>query len=96
MKSFDIPKSLNGAELVDELLDAGISLPKEIGFHRNVVVPRIEDGKLWLDISNADEAKATEIVAKHNGTTISPEPTVAEKLASVGLNLDDLKAALGL
>jgi len=25
-----------------------------------------------------------------------PEPTVAEKLASVGLNLDDLKVALGL
>ena len=25
-----------------------------------------------------------------------PEPTVEEKLASVGLNIDDLKAALGI
>ena len=27
---------------------------------------------------------------------VKPEPTVAEKLASVGLSVDDLKAALGL
>ena len=25
-----------------------------------------------------------------------PEPSIEEKLASIGLNLDDLKAALGL
>ena len=27
---------------------------------------------------------------------VKPEPTVAEKLASVGLSVDDLKTALGL
>jgi hypothetical protein len=31
-----------------------------------------------------------------NPTPPKPEPTVAEKLASVGLSLDDLKAALGV
>lgn len=42
---------------------------------------------------NQDEADA--LIAAHNPSAPS-EPTVAEKLASVGLDLDDLKAALGL
>jgi hypothetical protein len=54
------------------------------------------EGRLWLDILEADKAKAEAVVAAHNGTTIAPEPTIEDKLASVGLNLDDLKAALGL
>ena len=50
---------------------------------------------LWLDISNSDKAKAESIVAAHNGTTIAPEPTIAEKLASVGLSLEELRTGLG-
>jgi hypothetical protein len=40
------------------------------------------------------KAQAQAALTAHDGTT--PEPTVAEKLASVGLSLDDLKAALGV
>jgi hypothetical protein len=48
----------------------------------------------WLD----ERAKPTmaAIQAAIANPLPEPEPTVADKLASVGLNLDDLKAALGL
>lgn len=88
MISFDRPKNLNGTELVSELKLAGIevaNLPVDNG-----------EGKLFLDIDAKHKEKAAEIVAAHNGTTVAPEPTVADKLASVGLNVDDLKSALGL
>jgi hypothetical protein len=88
MIQFTKPTNLNGAELLAELNAAGISIEKS---------PVIDgDGNFWLDIAKADEAKAKPIVATHNGTIISPEPTVADKLLSVGLSIDDLKLALGL
>lgn len=41
------------------------------------------------------QQEADDAIKSHN--PVKPtEPTVAEKLASVGLNLDDLKLALGL
>ena len=48
----------------------------------------------WLD----DRSKPTmaEINAAIANPLPEPEPTVTEKLASVGLSVDDLKAALGL
>lgn len=44
---------------------------------------------------NATEAELLAAFAAHN-PPLPAEPTVAEKLASVGLSVDDLKAALGL
>ena len=88
---FDKPKNLNGAELRKELRDSGIDISDSI-----FAVELNGDGKLGLDIKLADEAQASLIVAAHNGTTVAPEPTIEDKLASVGLSLDDLKAALGL
>lgn len=49
----------------------------------------------WLDTEQAKPTKA-EIEAAIANPLPEPEPTVADKLASVGLNLDDLKEALGL
>lgn len=90
MLIFKKPENLNGAELVAELASVGIVV-------NNKTSPRInDDGDLVLDMSEADKAKATPIVAAHNGTIIPPEPTVADKLASAGLTVDELKAALGL
>jgi len=40
------------------------------------------------------KTEAQAALSAHDGTT--PEATIAEKLASVGLSIDDLKAALGL
>jgi len=86
MIQFTKPQNLNGAELLKELKDAGIV----------AATPTVDGDLFWLDLDQKDAAKAEAIVKNHNGTLIAPEPTVQEKLASVGLSLDDLKAALGL
>jgi hypothetical protein len=88
MKKFIKPTNLNGAELLSELNGAGIAITEKAIVDGN--------GDLLLDIADKDEAAAKEIIAAHNGTIVAPEQTVEEKLASVGLNLGDLKTALGL
>jgi len=88
MITFTKPANLNGTELVAELKAQNVLVK---GFP-------IDDGNgnLLLDIKQTDEAKAALVVQAHNGTTIAPELTVADKLASVGLSIDDLKSVLGL
>ena len=91
MIQFTKPTNLNGTELLAELALVGVTL------QNGTEAPFIDgNGDFWLDIKAADEVKAAPIVAAHNGTTIAPETTVADKLASVGLSIDDLKAALGV
>lgn len=91
MIKFTKPTNLNGSELLDELADVGIVLDSK------TQRPLIDgNGDFWLDVSEADKAKAEAVVAAHNGTTVAPEPTIKDKLTSVGLSLPDLKAALGL
>jgi len=90
MISFTKPTNLNGIELRDELNAGGVA----ISYDLDVMVVD-GNGNLLLDISESDTAKATPIVATHNGTTVAPEPTIAQKLASVGLTIEELKAALG-
>jgi hypothetical protein len=85
MKIFTKPIKLNGAELREELKAEGIIVEKIYDF---------ADGTIGFETNNENTAAA--VVAAHNGTTIAPEPTIEDKLASVGLNLNDLKAALGL
>lgn len=93
MIQFNIPNNLNGKELVEELEAAGVSvIPDE----RNIKAPVINgDGTFWLDINPEDETKAAPVIAAHNGTIVIPEPTVTDKLASVGLSIEELKVALG-
>jgi len=88
MIQFTKPTNLNGTELLTELNAEGVEITQP---------PMIDgNGDFWLDIAEADKAKATLIVAAHNGTMILPELTIDQKLASVGLSVTDLKAALGL
>lgn len=49
----------------------------------------------WFIGGVENEIEALQALEKHNPPAPTP-PTVAEKLALVGLSLDDLKAALGL
>jgi hypothetical protein len=49
----------------------------------------------WLDNKQTAPSWA-EVEAEINNPTPQPEPTIDDKLASVGLTLPDLKAALGL
>lgn len=89
MISFDKPTQFEGAQFCEELEAAGVKINKNTS-------PLIDaNGVFWLDIEAKDTQKAQDILNAHVPKP-RPEPTVAEKLASVGLNLDDLKAALGL
>jgi len=85
MKTFTKPENLNGTELMAELAVVGIVVDKIFDF---------SDGTIGFETDN--ESAAAPVVAAHNGTTVAPEPTIEDKLASVGLNLTDLKSALGL
>lgn len=85
MEIFNKPQNLNGAELKNELAIAGFIVEEIIDF---------ADGTIGFNCENKD--KAAQIVEAHNGNTQISEPTIEDKLTSVGLNLSDLKAALGL
>ena len=83
MKTFTKPENLNGAELQAELASAGIIVDEIFDLANGMIAFQTES-----------ESEATAIVAAHNGTTVAPEPTIADKLASVGLSLDELKSAI--
>jgi hypothetical protein len=88
MITFDKPKNLNGIQLIKELKAASITVTDD---------PEIDgNGNFRLAVSEADKAATAAIVAAHDGITTTPELSVTEKLASVGLSINDLKIALGL
>jgi len=90
MQTFTKPTNLNGAELRVELNNAGVKISNEI----SALI--VSENQLILDIADKDQAKAETVVTAHNGTTVAAEPTIDEKLASVGLSINDLRSALGL
>jgi hypothetical protein len=49
----------------------------------------------WFVSGDVSAEQAQALLDAHNPTPPS-EPTIAEKLASVGLSVDELKAALGV
>lgn len=88
MIKFTRPANLNGEQLMAELKAAGVK-PKDY--------PLLDsENDLWLDIDKKDESKAATVIASHNGSTEQREPSIEQKLASVGINIDDLKALLGV
>ena len=65
MIQFTKPINLNGAELMQELLNAGIEIN---------VPPMVDgDSKLWLWIEEKDRDLTKSVVSTHNGTIISDE-----------------------
>jgi hypothetical protein len=89
MISFDKPLNFEGAQFCDELEAAGVAINRDTS-------PLIDgNGVFWLDIASKDTQKAQDVLNAHIPQP-KPEPTIAEKLASVGLSVDDLKTALGL
>ena len=63
-----------------------------LGFNSNWVVTG-EEITLW---ENAEPQPTLEAILKAAKDYVEPVPTVADKLASVGLSVDDLKSALGI
>lgn len=90
MIQFNKPLNLNGAELKEELKLAGVSFIDEI------TAFTVREEILFVNILPEFEAIAAPIIAAHNGTTVPPEPTPADKLAAAGLTVDELKAVLGI
>lgn len=87
MIKFIRPTNFNGADLEAELLIKGIKLQS---------LPEVIGDDLFLAIDESESTVAAEVVKNHNGTIVAPEQTITEKLASLGINLQDIKTALGL
>lgn len=86
---FPKPINLNGIELKNELINAGCQLNDE---PENI---KVIGDRLFINVVGDENVIAT-IIENHNGTIVAPEPSIENKLSSVGLNLDDLKVALGI
>jgi hypothetical protein len=83
--NFTKPTSLNGTQLKAEFKAAGI----DVDFIRDNA-----DGTLTIEVPSNKSTVAETIVQNHVGVEVVP--TIAEKLASVGLSIEDLKVALGV
>ena len=88
MIKFTKPTYLNGKELLEQLNAGGVSITEP---------PLIDGaGDFWLDIAEADKAKAAPIVAAHNGT-VSAVDNSADKaalLTKLGITADEAKLLL--
>ena len=91
MMQFTKPTNLNGKELRLELNTAGVSISNNIG-----AVSLDDENNLWLDIAEADKAKAKPIVAAHNGTTVAPDTSAAKAalLAKLGITAEEARLLL--
>lgn len=87
MIRFDLPNAFNGAQFCDELKVAGIVIDNKQDMYATT------DGSLWLNVETKDTQKAQDVLNAHIPQPVAG-PTIADKLASVGLSLDELKAAI--
>jgi hypothetical protein len=71
-------------------------LDQELGGKGLIADLNDDKKKLILPSENSDVTEAQLEAAISAHVAQSTEPSVADKLASVGLSVDDLKAALGL
>lgn len=84
MIPFSIPKKLNGEQLLAELA--------KVGIHSDI--PVIMDEKLWLSINETEKSQALQVIENHSG--LKNTPTIQDKLNAAGIDLDELRAVLGL
>jgi hypothetical protein len=85
-----LPKQFNGTTFRKELAVLGVVLPDT----KSAI--SISDSKLFIEVDDNELPLVIEALKNHNGSDVVIELTTTEKLASVGLSIDDLKAALGL
>ena len=90
MIKFNKPDVLNGTQLVEELKEGGININADKS-------PRIDgNGDFWLDIAEADKAKAEPIVAAHIGIDQSEAKATAKAalLTQLGITAEQAKLLL--
>ena len=81
MYEFDIPANLNGGQLENEL-----GLPFGSVY--------VRENKLVIVAPELTEKTVADKVKAHKG--INTAPTISEKLEAAGIDLDELRVALGL
>ena len=89
MSTLQKPASLNGVQLIKELKSAGVEIKNDMN-----CIFDTSDGFIHLDIKAANETKAAAVVAAHVGVDSVIELSLDEKLASVGISLAEIKAAI--
>jgi hypothetical protein len=82
-----VNKSINLIQLDQEL--NGLGLIADLDDNKKIIAVGLAEN------NTATEAELKSAIDAHQAQP-EPEPTVSEKLASVGLSIDDLKDALGL
>jgi len=82
-----VTKEINLSQLDSELNGKGLIASLD----ENKVI----DAVGLADNNDATEAELETAIKAHTANPIA-QPTIAEKLASVGLSVDDLKVALGI
>ena len=95
MLNFIKPTLLNSAQLLSELVDAGVDILDVKNF-----AEVNGEGELYLAISETDKTKAAKIVANHIGIDTSLEylatkASALAKLAALGLTEDEVKSIVG-
>lgn len=85
--NFPIPVQLNAGQLREELKAQGINF-----LDADEVITVTADKELAISLAEKDKTKACQIIATHIG--VDKPLTVAQKLESVGISLEELKAAI--
>lgn len=83
----EIPKNLNGFQLLDELKSAGIVVADDMVFIGG-------DQLLTINVDEKDEAKTAEIVANHVGIERDLKAEKQAVLDKLGLTAEEIAALL--
>jgi len=92
MIKIEIADVFNGKQLIQEMQEAGVILYENLAGITAVV--KEANGEIFIPTSEEFAELAQQVATNH--VAVFQEDTVMDRLASVGLSIDDLKSALGL
>lgn len=92
MIKIEIADVFNGKQLIQEMQEAGVILYENLAGITAVV--KESNGDIFIPTTEEFTELAQQVATNH--VAVFQEDTVMDRLASVGLSIDDLKSALGL
>lgn len=92
MIKIQIADIFNGKQLIQEMKDAGVVVYENLAGISAVV--KESNGEVFIPTSEEFTELAQQVATNH--VAVFQQDTVVDRLASVGLSIDDLKSALGL